>query len=321
MPPKMGKRARRTAIALVTGRPAKRQGRKPNQADKVIFLPRGVSKAFPMPGVYETRFSSTIFGYTTSSTGSGDYSWNFSLNNLYRPWNTGYTTGLTPSVVSFSTLAPAYFSTMCSSALYQNFRVLDSLISVDLMPQSVVDGVTCSILATNNAGPLVSSVMNQRGAKTMDFLSGRTPRNPGGLVARTTVSKFLGSNVKNDLSYNYCGTYNSAPAKQLYWLVAVETPDNSTLSQPLEVRIRIEWRCELFALQGINAPLTLALPVLDPVDSKLDFDNISSLHEDESEDKHEVLVHPPSSKYLASSKEKRPLKQDVKSLTEAMTLL
>jgi len=229
-----------------------------NKADKIVFLPPGVSKAFPMPGIYETRFSSSIFGYTSTSTGSGDYSWNFSMNNLYHPWNTSYTTGLTPSGVSFSTLAPAYFSTLCSSALYQNYRVLDCSIFIDLVPQSVLDSVTCSVVVTNNAGPLVSSVMNQRGAKTMDFLSGRTPKS-GGLVARTSVAKFLGVSdraIKDDLSYNYCGTYNSAPAKQLYWLVAIETADNSTLTQPVEVRIRLEWHVELFALQGINAPLT-----------------------------------------------------------------
>jgi len=300
MPPKMGKRARRTAIARVTGRKNVRKGSKDKgNWDRTIFLPRGVSKSFPMPGVYETQFSSSFVGYTTSLTGSGDYSWNFCLNNLYHPWNTGYTSGLTPTGVSFSTLAPAFFSTLCSAALYQNFRVLDSQIFVDLIPQSVVDSVTCSIVATNNAGPLVTQVMNQRGAKTMDFSSGRTPKSEG-LVARTSVSKFLGvSNaaIKNDLSYNYCGTYNTAPSKLLYWLVAVETADNSTLSLPVEVRVRIVWRVELFALQGINAPLTLG-------------GGPASSDDDEKYEPVVILHPPPPVPAGPTGKEMRPPKRD-----------
>jgi len=300
MIPVMGKRARRTAIARVTGRKNVRKGSKDKgNWDKTVFLPRGVSKSFPMPGVYETQFSSSFIGYTTSLTGSGDYSWNFALNNLYHPWNTGYTSGLTPTGVSFSTLAPAFFSTLCSAALYQNFRVLDSQIFVDLIPQSVNDSISCSIVATNNAGPLVTQVMNQRGAKTMDFSSGRTPKSEG-LVARTSVSKFLGvSNaaIKNDLSYNYCGTYNSAPSKLIYWLVSAETADNTTLTLPVEVRVRIVWRVELFALLGINAPLTVDL--------------LTHCY-DSDDEKHEpaVIVHPPPPVPMGpTGKEMRPPKR------------
>jgi hypothetical protein len=73
-------------------------------------------------------------------------------------------------------------------------------------------------------------------------------------VHSISQAKFLGVRpqaIQDDLSFKYCGNYNSAPSTPLYWSVQVETGDNAILNSPLEVRIQMLYHVEFFNLTGL----------------------------------------------------------------------
>lgn len=202
-----------------------------------------------MPPCLKTRLRSSLYGYTGSGGGTGSYAWGMTLNSLYHPWNTSTWTGLTPVGTAFATLAPGGFSQLCNVNFYQSYRVISSVISVNVTPQSVTDSVRLAIVPTNNLGAITPDLLNQRYAKMATLASGRPLPSKDGLVNRMKVHKFVGvpaQAIEYDLSNSYAGNYGSNPSKLLYWAIGLNTGDNAILTNPLEVAITVTWEVEFF---------------------------------------------------------------------------
>lgn len=247
MPPKMGKRAKRSAYRRVTGQGNHRPRNQRLNGEKLIWYPK--NNGFFLPPQLQTRLRSVLYGSTTSGAGSGSYAWGMTMNSLYHPWNTATWSGLTPIGTAFATLAPGGFPQLCNLNQYQSYRVISSVISVNVTPQSVTDSVRLSIVPTNNLGAVLADLQSQRFARNCTFSANRPTPNKDGLINRMKIHNFVGvplQAIENDLSFNFAGNYNSNPAKLLYWAIGLNTGDNAALSSPLEVAITVTWEVIFF---------------------------------------------------------------------------
>jgi len=202
---------------------------------------------------------SEAFGYTSNGVGTGSYSWAVELNSLDLPWNTSLFTGLTFKTTAANVLQPAGFTSICNANLYENYRVLDCTMSIDVVPQSVADSVLVVLTPALTSGANVQTDLAQPWAKSYFFCSGRTAPGRNGLTNRVQVSRLAGvaeRAIVDDLSLQYCGKYNTIPVRTLYWRIAIETGDNATLASPLCIRMRLRWHVELFGLMSANLPVT-----------------------------------------------------------------
>ncbi len=168
--------------------------------------------------------------------------------------------GITPngSGISFSTLQPVGFTTWCNANFYRAYRVLKAGISIIVTPQSVTDSVVVAIAPSTNVGD-VAHILGQKYAVEATHASGR-PTGVKGCNIMLPIHKILGvtaAAIRDDISYTYCGTYNTKPVDTLGWACAIETGDNAVLSLPLEVRIELFFYVELFGLTGLTQPITL----------------------------------------------------------------
>ncbi len=244
--PVMGKRARKRAKQRAVGQSHRPRNQK-LFGDKLTYIPR--QNGFLMPPCLRTRLRSSLYGYTSSGAGTGSYAWGMTLNSLYHPWNTATWSGLTPVGSAFATLAPGGFSQLCNVNFYQSYRVISSVISVNVTPQSVTDSVRIAIVPTNNLGAVLADLVNQRYAKIATLAANRPLPSRDGLVNRMKVAKFIGvpaQAIEYDLSFNYAGTYTANPVKLLYWAIGLNTGDNAVLTNPLEVAITVTWEVEFF---------------------------------------------------------------------------
>jgi hypothetical protein len=228
--------------------------------DSIGVFPSSRRDHFPATSRRRLWFSSKVFAYTTTGAGSGDYQFYIYANSLYQPWNTGLMSGITPngSGISFSTLQPVGFSTWCNANFYRAYRVLGAGISIVVTPQSVTDSVVVAIAPSTNVGD-VAHILGQKYSVEATHASGR-PTGSKGCNIFLPLHKILGVSaaaIRDDLSYNYCGTYNTKPVDTIGWACGIETGDNAVLSQPLEVRIELCFHVELFGLTGLTTPISI----------------------------------------------------------------
>ncbi len=235
-----------------------RRRRNKNRVSQDTLFWRPLNHQIPLPPRLHTKFTSVVYGFTTNGVGSGDYSWGLFANALYKPFDTATWSGLTFNNVASTTIQPAGFTALCNPELYTRYRVLESVISVDVLPQSIEDGCVLSIAPGAALGPVVSGLMNQPWAKSHTFASGRTSPSRNGLTNRLKVHRIYGvpkQSVLDDVSGAFDAQYNSTPTRSLFWILALESGDNTVLNKSLEVRIEVTYTVELFGLVGAFLPI------------------------------------------------------------------
>jgi len=235
-------------------------------ADALVYVTR-FNKHNPVPLIYVTRFTASGYFYTTSGAGTGDYNWSFKLNSCYQPFF-NVTTGITWGNLTPSTYNPAGFSQLLNATFYQSFVVYDTLMEVDITPQSVVDSVICTVTPSTTSGTpaTVGAAMAHPFTKQQTFASGRVYKlGDYPLKIRMPPHKFLGipfRNYLNDTSGNYVGAYDADPPNLYPVVVNIETGDNATLSNPLEVRVRMTYWVKIYALAFESLHTTLSRRIL-----------------------------------------------------------
>ncbi len=223
----------------------------------LIFSGSGEGYHNPFPQVYVTRFTASGYFYTSSGAGTGDYNWTFNLNSLRHPFS-GVTTGVTWGNLTPSTYNPIGYSTLLSANLYTRSLVYDTLLEIDVTPQSVTDSVSVSVTPSDT--PAQPSTLGAALAlpltKQMTFASGRVYRlGDYPLKYRLATHRYLGFPrfiYDNDISGLYSAYYSAAPDVPYYLVVNLETGDNAILTSPLEIRVRQTFWVKCYTLDVSN---------------------------------------------------------------------
>jgi len=183
------------------------------------------------------------------------------MNGLYQPF-AGMTTGLTWGSITPATYVPTGYNVLfnASGYLYTQWIVTETLVELDITPQSVTDSVVASLTASTvaNVPGTVGIALSKPFTKQMTFASGRVYKlGEYPFKYRIKTSEFLGiANMvyMNDTSGVFVGSIAENPTVSYPLVLNVETGDNSVLSQPLEIRIRQTFwvKCYGLSTETIN---------------------------------------------------------------------
>jgi len=212
----------------------------------------------PLPQVFFTRFTASGSCYTASGAATGDYTWNFKLNSISKPF-ANVTVGLTWNNLTPATYEMPGVTSLVSTTMYTTYVVYGAMIEVDITPQSVTDSVICAITPsqTSSSPSSVGAAAGRPFTRQATFASGRTLKSRDfPLFQRFSAWKLLGITKPfyvNDTSGNFVGGESSGvptdPPVNLPWVVNVETGDNAVLSQSLELRFRLTYFVKLYGLE------------------------------------------------------------------------
>jgi len=228
----------------------------------VLVSPPRESFHSPLPMTLLTRFTASGYFFTGIGTGTGDYNWTFPLNYCLHPF-AAVTTGVTWGGLTPSTYNAIGYDTLLNGSLYTRCLVYDTLLELDIIPQSVTDSVflTCTPSDQSGAPSSVIGAQPLPFTKQMTFASGRTSRfGDFPFKYRFSGHKLAGlPNTLYDANLaNFNHFYNGNPGVPYYLVVNVETGDDSTLTAPLEIRVRQTFWVKLFEMD-VSAMVSLSL--------------------------------------------------------------
>jgi len=221
----------------------------------------GIGQHNPFPQIFVTKFTASGSCYTASGAGTGDYQWALPMNYMYHPFS-GMTTGVTWNNLTPSTYNPIGYSALVNGNLFTRTLVFDTLLEIDVTQQSVVDSVTlaCTASDVTSAPATLGAALIAPYTKQMTFSSGRTQhRGDFQFRYRMAAHRYLGYPTviyDNDTSGNYSASYSGMAPSAQYLVLNLETGDNSTLSAPIEIRIRQTFWVKLYQLDT-SAMLTM----------------------------------------------------------------
>lgn len=210
----------------------------------------------PFPSRYKTKVHCSCYGSIASGAGSGDAHFAFPLNSPLFPFNDS--AAVTWNNITPATYNPTGFSALCNTNLYKAYRVYGSSITINCTPQSVTDSVLCSLTpSSSQTNPTnVTISLDQPHSRNALFSSGRSIGKRNDLTNYIPVHKFYGVTpraIQDDLSGEFIGGVGANPTNLLWWVVNLETPDNSVFTQPLELEVRMCYYIEFFA--DVNATM------------------------------------------------------------------
>lgn len=214
--------------------------------NKVTFMSNSM---LPLPPRYRCKLHSAIIAYEAAGVASGHYS--IRLNGAYLPWDTAGT-DLPNANPAVATTNFAGYTQLCNLNTYARCRVFGSKITVEMMPQSILDGVILTITPSDSvSAPATSAIAQaQPFTKTCTVYSGKGKTS---LTNYCSQSKLLGVSsraIQDDLSGNFAHLYNTAPAVPLYWNINWAVPDTVVSAQPMEMRVRLTHYVEFYSLQN-----------------------------------------------------------------------
>jgi len=242
-------------------RPRRNTNKGRNANLKLSFAPP-LGNHTPLPMEYFTRFTAAGCFYTSTGTGTGDYNWKFELNSIAAPF-ANVTTGVTWNNLTPATYQCPGTASLISATMYTTWVVYSAMLEIDVTPQSVVDSCVCTITPSQSSSipGSVGVALGKPFTVQTSFAAGRTYRTNRDfqLYQRFSAWKLLGLPkyiYMNDPSGNFVGGESSglptAPPVNLPWTVNLETGDNSQLTQPLEVRVRVTYFVRLYGLQSAS---------------------------------------------------------------------
>jgi len=238
-----------------------RRPRRPNvgrNANLTLRFAPSMGCHTPLPQVFFTRFTASGSCYTASGAATGDYTWNFKLNSIAKPFQ-NVTTGLTWNNLTPSTYEMPGVTSLLSTTMYSDYVVYGAMIEVDITPQSVTDSVICTVTPSQSSSSpsSVGAAAGHPFTRQATFASGRTLKQRDfPLFQRFSTWKLLGLPkylYMNDVSGNFVGGQSSGvptdPPVTSPWVMNVETGDNAILSQSLELRFRVTYFVRLYGLE------------------------------------------------------------------------
>lgn len=211
--------------------------------DLVIWKNPKVRDFFPQR--FRTIMQCAFDGYIP--VGSGGTTYYIRGNSLYLPAFGGSWPNALPAV---ATINPTGYGNLVNATFFQQWRVLGSRISVQLMPEAAVDTtiitVTPSFLANQPSSPELA--MAQQFTKDRE-VSESQPLSSQTVVNKMTTHRLLGVRkqaVLDDLSGQFYGGVAVYPSNLWYWVINYTNANRSVTINKTPYRVRIEYECELF---------------------------------------------------------------------------
>lgn len=228
-----------------------RHTRKHQKRDAELVVYRNI-KSIPFPSRYKCRFETNVYGYLSSGTNSGYYA--AKLNSITFPLNQAPI--LPNSTPPVTVQQPTGYSSLVNTFLYTKWRVYNSRITVEFLPESLTDTIQAVVVPVSNTGvmtPTTAFAMNQPFAKSGLMSASKDDHNARGggseIISSMTQHKLLGVRsqaIEDDLSGQFTGGYMTDPTSLMVWQISWATPDSVNLSANCKYRVRIEHFVELF---------------------------------------------------------------------------
>lgn len=210
----------------------------------------------PFPPRYRCKLTTAFYGYIATGASAAN-NWSAKLNSAYLPFNGG---GWTNSAPAIATNVPTGYPSLLNTLLYQSARVYSSRITVEFLPQNLLDTIICTITPSDgNVVPSsVALALEQPYTKQLMMSSSKmNSKNGSALSNSISQHKFVGVRhqaIEDDLSGEYIQQWDSDPARLMFWVVNTVAPDGAVLTAPLEYRVKITHYLECFNFTSSALP-------------------------------------------------------------------
>lgn len=221
-----------------------------------MVLYKNPQRRDPFPPRYRTVVSTGLTGSIAAAASAVRVFCR--LNCPLTPFTGG---GWQNPAATLTTLNPTGYSTIANANFYQRNRVLSSRITLVLAipdaSESLAVSITPSFLTTTPSTyqAAISEQYTVRRVYNVSALS-----NGGRLSNKISVCTLLGvpeSAIKNDLSGNYVGTYNTVCAIPCFWVVNIQPLQGTTASET-SYEVLLEQDVEFYGDSVAGQPEVLA---------------------------------------------------------------
>jgi hypothetical protein len=211
-------------------------------------------RQMPYAPRYQTKFTCGIYGSVNAGTVAAQYY--TSMNSVFTPL--GGASGWPNPSQPLVTLMPTGLTALLNANLYTRFRVHASKISIEFLPQALADTLEVTVTPSDNQTipATAAAAISQPYTKSLFMSSSKMNSKNGSFISNyMTIHKFFGVRkraIDDDLSLQFTGTYLVDPAKQLFWVVNIATPDGAVTVTPVEYRLKMTYYVELYANSTAN---------------------------------------------------------------------